>query len=337
MATATSLTTTAASTAVIGMREDLSDTITRIDPAETPGVSWFGGSSAKNTTAHEWETVSLRAPRRSPTPEGNVATTSTPKLALKIKNVCEIIQEQYAVSGSVEAVDVAGGAGKMDFQRLHKGLELRKDLEIAVLGPQGYVATDPREMAGVQAYAEVYSVGTGGTAPTNNSASAGSTDVVYGTEQALSLELLNNKLQDSWTLGAQIDMFLLSSAQKLAFDYNAPVESITEAQVNINATDGSVITTTVAIWKNTFGQIKFVMDRPLDEQGGWGQQVIIGFDSRPMYRPKIAPLPNRNWFYEVLGKRGDLTEELMTWEGTLEVPNPRSIMVVGALSDAYAS
>lgn len=33
MATQTSLTTTSASTAVIGMREDLSDVITRIDPA----------------------------------------------------------------------------------------------------------------------------------------------------------------------------------------------------------------------------------------------------------------------------------------------------------------
>lgn len=336
MATQTSLTTTSASTAVIGMREDLSDVITRIDPAETPMTSWFGSGTAKNTTAHEWETVSLRAPRRSPKAEGNAETTSTAKVAVRIKNACEIISEQYAISGSVEAADVAGAAGKMEFQRLHKGLELRKDLELAVLGPQGYVTTDPREMGGVIAYAENFTVGVGGTGPTTGT-SAGSTDVVFGTEQALDTDLLNTVIQAAWIDGARIDIFNLSSAQKLAFDNAVPVDNLAEAQIDVTNMMGIVVATTVTIWKNTFGQIKFVMNRILDEQGGWGQQVIQGFDGRNTYRPKICPLPGRNWGYDMLGKIGDLKQELMLWEGTLEVVNPRSIITVGSLSDAYAS
>jgi hypothetical protein len=336
MATQTSLTTTSASTAVVGMREDLSDVITRTDPAEVPMSSWFGSGTATHTTAHEWETVSLRGPRRSPAPEGNAATTSTAKVAVRLKNVCEIIQEQYAISGSVEAADIAGAAGKMDWQRLHKGLELRKDLELAVLGVQGYVTTDPREMGGIVAYAENFNVGVGGTGPTTG-ASAGSTDVSFGTEQALDTDLMNVVLQAAWVDGAQIDMFNLSSAQKLAFDNAVPIDNIADAQVDVTNMKGSVVFSTVAIWKNTFGQIKFVMNRILDEQGGWGQQIIQGFDSRQTYRPKICTLPGRSWGSEPLGKRGDLKEELMTWEGTLEVPNPKSVITIGALSDAYAS
>lgn len=298
-------------------------------------TSWFGRGTATHTTAHEWETVSLRAPRRSPKPEGNQETTSTAKVAVRLKNACEIISEQYAISGSVEAADVAGAAGKMEFQRLHKGLELRKDLELAVLGPQGYVTTDPREMGGVIAYAENFTVGTGGTGPTTG-ASAGSTDVVFGTEQALTTDLLNNELQKAWVKGAQISLFNLSSAQKLAFDNAVPVDSLTENQVDLKA-KGITVATTVAIWQSTWGQIKFVMNRILDEQGGWGQQVIQGFDERSTYRPKICPLPGRDWGYDMLGKIGDLKQELMLFEGTVEVVNPKSIITVGSLSDAYAS
>lgn len=298
--------------------------------------SWFGRGTATHTTAHEWETVSLRAPRRSPTPEGNAATTSTAKVAVRIKNVCEIIQEQYAVSDTVAAADVAGGAGKLDWQALHKGMELRKDLEVAVLGPQGYVTTDPREMGGIIAYAETYTVGSsGGTAPTTGT-SAGSTDVVFGVEQPLDKDLLDTLLQEAWVDGAQISLFNLPSAQKLAFDNAVPIDSIVDNNVDIKA-NGITVCTTVAIWKSTWGDIKFVMNRVLDQQGSWGQQVIQGFDERSTYRPKICPLPGRSWVTKRLGAVGDLTQELLTWEGTLEVVNPKSIITVGGLSDAYAS
>lgn len=331
--TGASLTTTAVSTAVVGMREDLSDIITLVDRDEYPISSWFGTGQATNTIAHDWELINLRAPRRQPTPEGNVAVTSTPKVATRLSNDCEIIEEQYAVSGSVEAADVAGGAGKLDFQRMLKSKELRKDLEIAVAGPQAKSATDPRSMAGVQTYAVNFNVGVGGVAPTGN----GSTAVVFGTEQLLTTDLINNVLQDCWVGGSRISLFFLSSAQKLAFDNAIPVDSIAEAQVDVSDLDGAVLFSTVAVWKNTFGQIKFAMDSVLDEQGGWGQQVILGFDERTSYRPKICPLPGRNWFADRLGRRGDLTEEMMIWEGTLEVPAPKAVALIGSLSDIFAS
>ena len=129
----------------------------------------------------------------------------------------------------------------------------------------------------------------------------------------------------------------IKNAQKLAFDAQVPTDNLAQDQIDVTNLDGVIVTTTVAVWRNNFGHINFVMDRVLDEQGGWGQQCIMGLDERPAYRPKICQMPGRNWASRVLGVRGDLDEKLVTWEGTIEVPNPRSIILLGALSDAYAS
>ena len=209
----------------------------------------------------------------------------------------------------------------MSFQEMHKAKELKKDLELAVIGPQGWVASDPREMGGIQAYAYTNTVGTGGTAPVVTGTSAGGTDVVYGTEQSLTVDLMNTKLQAAWQQGAIISLFFLSSAQKLAFDAQVPVDNLAEAHIDVTGATGVTVATTVAVCL-TFGQVKFIMDRILDEQGGWGQQCIIGVDERSMYRPKICTMPGRNWVSAQLGVRGDLDEKLLTYEGCLEVPNP---------------
>ena len=53
---------TTGGSAVVGQREDLSDLITRMDPAETPVWAWFGSGSASNKAAHDWQTVALAGP-----------------------------------------------------------------------------------------------------------------------------------------------------------------------------------------------------------------------------------------------------------------------------------
>jgi hypothetical protein len=79
------------------------------------------------------------------------------------------------------------------------------------------------------------------------------------------------------------------------------------------------------------------MDRIMDEQGGYGQQMILGFDERSQYRPKICPLPGRSFVTTPVAKLYDADREAVIWEGTLEVPNPKAVSLIAALSDAYAS
>ena len=98
MATAsTILTTTAASTAVVGMREELGDIVSVMDPAETP---LHVLARHRLDAEHDHARVADHHPAqraRSPTAEGNVASNSTPKTTTRRhKNVCEIIQNSSA-------------------------------------------------------------------------------------------------------------------------------------------------------------------------------------------------------------------------------------------------
>lgn len=328
------LLTTGAS-ALVGMREDLGDTVSRMDPGSTPAVSWFSSAEATNSIAHDWLTIDLRAPRRLPTTEGNVATNAAPKRATRLTNTCEIFYEAYGISGTTMAVDAANALGQLVEQRLLKGLELRRDLEIAVLGPQVKVITDPREMSGVQTYAGFSSVGAGGTAPNG----LGTVAVVYGVvSQALSATLLDDVMQQGWQFGARYSLYMMSSAQKRNFDLVIPVENLTENQVDVTNEDGVNVISTVAIWKSTFGQIKFIMDPVLDQfPAEWAERHITGYDERQEYRPKICWLPGRGWGVEALAKVGDTDQEQIVGECTLEVPNPKAIMLVAGLSEVYAS
>lgn len=335
MSTQTGALITTGGSAVVGMREDLADTISRMDPGTTPAVSWMGTGTATHSTAHDWETVDLRAPRRSPANEGNVTTNSTAKRATKISNACEIFYERYGVSGTTMAADVAGGAGKIDFQRVIKGLELRCDLEISVLSPYAKTTTDPRNMAGIQAYAAVYDIGSsGGTAPTAD----GTTSVVYGADQTLNTDLLDTVAQAGWAKGANYSLLMMSSAQKRNFDLAIPVESLADAQIDVTNQSGITVATTVAVWKSTFGQRKFIMIPTLDKfTESWADKVIYGFDERSEYRPKICTLPGRGWQVSPIARVGDVQEEDILGEFTLEVPNPYSVLLVGGLSEAYSS
>jgi hypothetical protein len=323
---------TTGGSAIVGQREDLGNTISRIDPAETFIWSWLGSGTANNKSAHDWLTVDLAGPTRTVVAEGDVFTNAAPKLTTRLTNACEIQSKTYGVSGTAQAVDVAGDAGSLVFQRVHKGLELRKDLNLGVFGPQDKVLTDPREMAGLQAFAGRASVGVGGT----TSDGVGDTDVVFGTERALTVDLMNNELRACWQEGAQIGLFVMSGAQKLAFDAVVPLDGIGDNNVALKS-EGATITTTVAVWKSTFGDVKVVLERNMDEQGGWGQQMILGFDERSQYRPKKCPLPGRSFVTVPLAKTTDSTREAVLYEGTVEVPNPKAILLIGALSDAYAS
>lgn len=325
---------TTGGSAVVGQREDLSDIISKMDPGSTPVLSWFGTGTASSAISHDWETSDIRAPRRQPTNEGDVSSNGTPVRPVRIANTCEIFKDQYGISGTAQAVDVAGNSASLDFQRVHKGLELRCDLEIAVLGPQEWVKTDPREMGGIQAYAKNYSIGSGGTPPTGD----GDTAVVYGTDQTLDTDLLDTVSQNGWQKGANYSLLVMGSAQKRNFDDAIPVESLADAQIDVTNQDGVTVATTVAIWKSVFGQRKFLMVPTLDKYtASWADKVILGFDERAEYRPKVCALPGRGWFTERLAKVGDTDQEQMIGEFTLEVRNPMSFMLVGALSEAYSS
>ena len=117
-----------------GLRESLSDRIYNVDPSDTPLVSMIGVGPKAKQTLEEWQTDSLRAPASNAQVEGDQFEYTTPAATVRVANYTQILRETASVSDTVEAVDKAGRKSEMAYQIMKKGLEIRLDLEYAVVG-----------------------------------------------------------------------------------------------------------------------------------------------------------------------------------------------------------
>ena len=115
--------------AVVGDREDLSDIITRIDPDETPIFSALRKETG-NAVLVEWQVQELAsAVATNYQNEGVDATYDTPTATVRFGNYMQISQKDAAVSGTLDSVDKAGRDKEVAYQKVLKGLELRRDIE----------------------------------------------------------------------------------------------------------------------------------------------------------------------------------------------------------------
>src|SRR5215468_12147562 len=127
-------TNTFATYQAVGNREDLSDTIYRIDPTETPFLS---GVDREKATAvnHEWQTQGLAPVDTSNAVlEGDDATTDAVTPTVRLGNICQISDKVARVTGTQQVVDHAGRDDELEYQEMLKGLELKRDMESILIG-----------------------------------------------------------------------------------------------------------------------------------------------------------------------------------------------------------
>src|SRR6266404_4774093 len=153
----------------VGDREDLSDMIYRMDPTDTPFMSGVEKEKA-SAVDHEGQTQAL-APASSANAqlEGDDPNTNTTTPTIRLGNLCQISYKVARVSGTQQAVDHAGRDNELAYQEMLKGLELKRDIEIILVGTnQAKVTGDtatPRKTASILSWiASNTSKGTAGGA-----------------------------------------------------------------------------------------------------------------------------------------------------------------------------
>ena len=115
-------TNTATTYANVGIREDLSDTIYRVAPEETPFTNNIGTAKATNTY-HEWQTESLAsAVDTNANLEGDDANLDAANVPSRVGNRTQIADKTAVVSGTNDAVNKAGRATEMARQIMLKGM-----------------------------------------------------------------------------------------------------------------------------------------------------------------------------------------------------------------------
>ena len=301
-------------TAAIGVKEDLADIIYRIDPAETPTVD---AASSNNATQvlHEWVVQELNPAADNAQPEGFTAAAQPVLKPVRLNNVAQILARTVGVSNTLRAADVVGGQDEYNRQIVLRGLEVKRDLELAFTSPLVRTITDPRHMSGLPCYCVNGSRGAGtGAMPVGDGSNAGTA----GTLRDLTLAMVNSALQQVWTAGAAANLAVMSGNIK---DYFSTLVTAAAAPVTIeniyNTSPRGEITVTgaVDVYRSNFGTIELAPDRFCPAH----QILFITRDHL-----ERSPLTGRDMVQQDYSRNGDSQQGGIVYEGCVTPTAPKA-------------
>lgn len=324
--------------AMIGIREDLTDIVSLIDPQEVPFQSNIGTGPKPTTTKHEWQVQPLTAQSKTNFAlEGDDApTASAAEARVRLYNICAISRKVGAVSGTGQTVTVAGVSNELDEQKMLKAIELRRDMELILLDNNAYVAGSAgtaRECAGLAAYI----TNTDNTGYSSYSAAAGTGadawNLAATTARALSLTILNGAVKEAHTDGGRPNALLVSPTQKQRFSgltLQSSLGGAAQVRYNLNGVRPAALIGAVDTWLSDFGALDVISNVQMAGDSG----TTNGLDDTAFMveTAKAKRCDLRPMFTEDLAKTGDNTKFEVICEYTLQVDAPKAHAALFALS-----
>lgn len=129
-------------------KEDLRDVIAFLSEDRAPMYREFAKGKA-NATVHEWVEDKLRASAENAQVEGKTFTYEDATTETRKSNYCQIMNAEYSISGTQQAVDKVGAKDQLKRALTNAMKELARDAEAAAAGAGAGDAGDdsnPREM-----------------------------------------------------------------------------------------------------------------------------------------------------------------------------------------------
>ena len=168
-------------------REDLLDLITNTTPQDTQLISGLARSKAESVR-HEWLTDTLKTVGVNAFAEGVDASYPATTNPTRLVNYTQIIREGYSVSDSEEAALKAGFTSRVSYEDMKALMNWKNDAEFAVMRASLVCGSGSaaRQMTGIKNFMT-----------SNNYTNASGV--------SLTESLLNDRLQDVWNDGSEVD------------------------------------------------------------------------------------------------------------------------------------
>jgi hypothetical protein len=292
---------------MIGIREDLSNTIYDISPLDTPFLSMARKTEATNTL-HEWQTDSLaQANAANFVIEGDDATTDASVATVRLGNYTCISDKVARVSGTSRSVNTAGRADELDYQVMKRANELKRDMEAVLTANNAKVAGSDiaaRETAGIPAWINTNTDfnTSDGADPTGDGTDA-RTD---GTQRAFVESQLKTVCQKVAESGGDPTVLMTGT-------YNRQIASSFQSGNTVTqAANDEVLRTSFKIYESDFGQLKMVYNRFMRARDAF----VLDMDYWA-----IAYMPGRNMVTYDLAKTGDSDRKQILCEYALQASN----------------
>ena len=288
-------------TAAIGNREDLTDTIYRISPTATPVLNMADKAKATNTL-HEWQTQDLAAAAANAVAEGDNASAKSVTPTTRLNNRTQISTKTVIVSGTQQAMNPAGRKDELAYQLSLASLELKRDMEYG-LTRNDVLATSPRQSRGLVGWVVNNVNRNGGTLASYS----GNTGRTKGTARGFTESQVKDVLQQVFTAGGEPDVIMMGPSQKQTFS------TFSGNATRFDKSEDAKLYASVDVYVSDFGELKAVPNRFQD-----ANDVFI------LQTDKLAVAYLRPFTTVELAKTGDAEQRELIVEYTLECRAPKA-------------
>ena len=310
-----------------GNREELSDVVNRIDPEDTPIYSMISKGST-NSTNPEWETDSLSAPAANAQLEGDQYTFGATTPAVRMRNYTQIMRKDGILSKTQEAVSNAGKAEQMKYQKLKKGVELRKDIEFAIVSNTASVGGATRFFGGLPSWiATNVSRGASGANGGYNTGTNLTVAETTGTQRAFTKALLDTTMQSGYSNGANFKYLAVSPYVKSVFVTFMSDTNV--AAFRYAATNGknNSIVANADVYEGPFGKVAVVPNRVMATSAAVARRAYL---LDPEYLSFL-------WLRRIAEDKSvtinaDANAFVLIGEGTMKVKNEKGL---GVIADVF--
>ena len=230
-----------------------------------------------------------------PKQEGDANVADNSKTRLRKQNTCQIFKKEVEISGTIQAIDMAGVPDEYNYQLAHRTLELRRELGMAV-------------------YASVLitNSGTGGSDSVIRSMDGvrnrvrQQTAQVDSTTTVLDEKLVNSLYRLIYAQGGEANFCVSTADQMTKFS------ELYKDKIRLAPSDRQRGVFVTKFLTDLGVEIDLIIDR-----WAFAGDLLMGDEKRL----RLVPLRGRSWQALPLAKTGDAMRGMIVGEYTLEIRN----------------
>ncbi len=326
------LTNTFQTTSAVGNRETLSDYVSRITPEDTPIYSMIEKVSFSGVHP-EWETDELAAPGANIQLEGDEYAFGATTAPARLGNYTQIMRKSGILSETQEVVDEAGPVQKVREQKVKKGIELRKDVEFALVDTNASVGGATREFGSLNTWiTSNVSRGSGGANGGYNSGTGLTVAPTNGTLRAFTKTIMDSVMQQGYTNGANFNHVFVSPYVKSVFVTFMSDTNVAAFRYAASSGKNNSIVANADVYEGPFGKVMIHPNRVMAGSASLARNAFF-------VDPEFLQF---GWLRKIkedkeVAKTGDAKRFVLIGEGALKVKNEKGLGVAADVFGLTAS
>ena len=307
-------------------REELSDVVSRITPEDTPIYSMIEKVSF-DTTHPEWVQDDLAAPAANIQLEGDEYTFAATTAATRYGTYTQIMRKDGIISNTQDITDNVGSVEQVKYQKLKKGVELRKDAEFAIVDTNPSVGGATREMGSLPTWLET-NVNRGATGSSGgfNSGTGLTTAPGDGDQRAFTKTIMDDVMQQGYVEGANFKHVFVSPYVKSVFVTFMSDSNVASFRYAASSGKNNSIVANADVYEGPFGKVMIHPNRVMAGAAGLARNAFF-------VDPEYIQF---GWLRKIaedkgVAKTGDAKKFVLIGEGALKVTNEKGLGVAADL------